>query len=288
MKKNKIFKMNLLLMLTIVMVFSTAQGFAATPRATAPKTKISTVDWNKMSLSPYTHKKSDTNLYWFKFAFLDKSMSSGTIQEICTGEFNQLKSDMRMPGYFFPIIRHHNCPPGEYYGMGIIFRGKELAHQVHVFKDQATPTQTYGKGALGMICVKHSYLNKKITSCVTHLDFPKVTGGINNNWIGIKQLKQYTLYGTLFDIGAGGKNYNKSDVIFLNGDFNQLPNSVAGSISGYKSTVVANTHNALSKNGPSYQLDYILVPNNLQSSPTFEPACNLGSDHCMIGASVWH
>ena len=59
-------------------------------------------------------------------------------------------------------------------------------------------------------------------------------------------------------------------------------------ISGYKSTVVANTHNALSKNGPSYQLDYILVPNNLQSSPTFEPACNLGSDHCMIGASVWH
>ena len=91
MKKNKIFKISLLLMLTIVLAFSTAQSFAATPRATAPKTKISTVDWNKMSLSPYTHKKSDTNLYWFKFAFLDKSMSSGTIQEICTVSLISLK-----------------------------------------------------------------------------------------------------------------------------------------------------------------------------------------------------
>ena len=288
MKKNKIFKMNLLLMLTIVMVFSTAQGFAATPRATAPKTKISTVDWNKMSLSPYTHKKSDTNLYWFKVAFLDRSMSSGTIQEICTGEFNQLKSDMRMPGYFFPIIRHHNCPPGEYYGMGIIFRGKELAHQTHVFKDQNYSSYTYGNWARGMICVKHLYLGKKITSCVTHLDFNiKVKHFIRDNWIGGRQLAQYKLYSSMFSLGAGG-SWNVADITFLNGDFNQFPSAVARNISGYKSAVVANTHNALLWTGPKYQLDYILVPNDSKSGPAFKPVCNLGSDHCMIGASVWH
>ena len=91
----------------------------------------------------------------------------------------------------------------------------------------------------------------------------------------------------MFSLGAGG-SWNVADITFLNGDFNQFPSAVARNISGYKSAVVANTHNALLWTGPKYQLDYILVPNDSKSGPAFKPVCNLGSDHCMIGASVWH
>ena len=293
MKKNRIFKISLLLMLTIVLIFGTAQGFASTPKVakSTVKTKISTVDWNMMSITgPPTanQKRTNTNLYWFKFAFLDKSMSSGTLQEICSNEFNQLKSDMKMPGYFFPYYTSPACPRGEKLGMGVIYRGKRIASWQKVFKDQTYKTHSYGNYARGMVCVKHLYLEKQISTCVTHIAFDtKVKHYIRDNALGGRQLKESIIYSTLFSLGAGGKS-NVADITFLNGDFNQFPSAVAKNTSGFKSAVVAPTHNALLWTGPKYQLDYIMVPSGLTSSPAFKPVCNLGSDHCMIGASVWH
>ena len=93
MKQSNIFKISLLLMLTIVLAFSTAQSFAATPRATTPKTKISTVNWNMMSRDS-NGKRSKTDLYWFKFAFLDLSMSSGTLLKLYLWELGT-RHDLR-------------------------------------------------------------------------------------------------------------------------------------------------------------------------------------------------
>mgnify|MGYP003531233810 CR=1 FL=1 len=294
MMKSKIFKLNFVLVLVVLLAFCIVQSFAG-PNITAAKTKISTVNWNMMSRSA-SGGRSNTNLYWLKFSFLDKATSSATIQEICSNEFRQLKSQMNMPGYFYSFYSDGACPNGEKYGMGIIFRGQEITHQLHTFRDQkvftrATPPYNiklqYGNGARGMICVKHRYLGKSISSCVTHIDFDMNSSKsyIKNNYIGNKQLKQYKDYGTMFSLGAGGA-WNKSDVTFLNGDFNQYPDAVAKYASGYKSLVKQNTHNALEKSGPRIQLDYILVPNNITGELSFIN-CKLNSDHCMTGGSVW-
>ena len=290
MKQNKIFKISLLLTLSILLVFSTTQGFASTPKESTSnyKTKISTVQWNMMSRDASTGKRSKTNLYWFKFAFLDLSMSSGTLEEICESDFNQHKKDMKMPGYFWPFKDYSVCPSGGRVGMGVIYRGKLITAQKHVFKDQRNPASTYGKDAQGLVCVKHLYPVNKISTCVTHIAFDnKVKHYIRDNALGGRQLAQYKLYGSLFSLGAGG-SWNVADITFLNGDFNQFPSAVAKNTSGFKSAVVAPTHNALLWTGPKYQIDYIMVPNGLTSSPAFAPNCKLGSDHCMIGASVWH
>lgn len=257
------------------------QVFAG-PNNTAAKTKISTVDWNMQ-------RKGSDSLYWFKFAFLDKSTASGTIQEICSNDFRKLKSDMKMQGYFYSLMVLGSCPKGEVSGMGVIFRGDEISRFAKTFSNQKASDLTYGKGATGMLCVKHAYLGKSISTCTTHLDYVATDKKFHiwNNVIGGDQLQEYIKRSNYFGDTYGGSQW-KSDVTFASGDFNHFAKDVKAKVPGYKSLVNSNTHDALKAGGPTYQLDYIMVSNSISKfGESFKPSCNLGSDHCMIGGYVW-
>ena len=289
-KKSKLFKINILLVVMAFLSIGLVQVFAG-PNNTTAKTKISTVNWNMMSRSnsdPKTGVRTKTNLYWFKFAFLDKSMSSGTLQEICSNDFEQLKKDMQMQGYFYPFFSDNSCPKGEKYGIGIIFRGHQIGVKYKVFENQNQPWMKFGNYARGAICVKHAYLGKVITSCVSHLTFDVSSSKhyIYNNDIGRRQLTEYSEFAKDFAYWTGGKPWAGSSVTFLNGDFNQYPDSVKGQTKGWQDLVKKNTHNALDSKGPQTQLDYILVSEWIWTGRESHTSCNLGSDHCLTSASV--
>jgi hypothetical protein len=280
-RKSKVFKVNIILAAMVLLSIGLVQVFAASPE----ETKISTVNWNMMSTDG-NKGRSNTNLYWFKFAFLDRSMASGTIQEICSNEFETLKNDMKMQGYFYKYYWHGACPKGEYYGMGIIFRGKKIGATRRPFTAQPNKSFKYGAQARGMICVKHLYLDKRITSCVSHIWFDKDQRyHIKNNFEGGKQLREYEAAAKDYAYWTGGYNWAGSNVIFLNGDFNQLPDAVKRNAPEWQDLVKRNTHDA--RKTPTIQLDYIMVPWWILGRQEGHTSCNVGSDHCLTIGSVW-